>query len=110
MPILLDVGLLRLVIPRRLEVTIAGRGYTNGGRSDGVTPVDGLTAMKGDALFVKTDVSEAAEVESLVATVIATYGRLDYPANIVGLGACASTADCTEKLWGLSRFCRNCPP
>src|SRR5262245_43005630 len=63
--------------------------------------IDELRAMKGDALFVKTDVSKAAEVEALVTTTIAAFGRLDYAANIAGIGAYATTVECTEKLWDL---------
>lgn len=55
--------------------------------------------MKGDALYVRADVAKATEVESLIATTIATYGRLDYAANIAGIGAHATTVNCTEKLW-----------
>jgi NAD(P)-dependent dehydrogenase (short-subunit alcohol dehydrogenase family) len=78
------------------KVIICGR---NSDRGQDV--VSELIAMKGDALFVKTDVLKAAEVASLVDTTIATYGRLDYAANIAGIGAYAATVDCTEKLWDL---------
>ena len=75
---------------------ICGRNQERGQEVDGE-----LKAMNGDALFVKTDVSKAVEVESLLDTTIATYGRLDYAANIAGIGAYATTVDCTEKLWDL---------
>ena len=57
--------------------------------------------MPGEARFVKADVSKAAEVEALVETVVSTYGRLDYAVNNAGLGAFASTVECTEKVWDL---------
>ena len=78
------------------KVVICGRNQERGQEVDGE-----LKAMNGDALFVKTDVSKAVEVESLLDTTIATYGRLDYAANIAGIGAYATTVDCTEKLWDL---------
>src|SRR5262249_16129322 len=54
----------------------------------------------GDSLFVRTDVSKAAEVETLIQKSIATYGRLDYAHNNAGIaGADAPTADCTEENW-----------
>src|SRR5438552_15072005 len=54
----------------------------------------------GDALFVRTDVSKAAEVETLIQKIVETYGRLDYAHNNAGIaGADAPTADCTEENW-----------
>src|SRR5262245_36866700 len=32
----------------------------------------------GDALFVRTDVSKAAEVDTLIQKIVETYGRMDY--------------------------------
>ena len=40
----------------------------------------------GDAIFVKADVSKAAEVESTVQKAIDTYGRLDCAFNNAGIG------------------------
>lgn len=54
----------------------------------------------GDALFVRTDVSKAGEVETLIQKIVETYGRLDYAHNNAGIaGADAPTADCTEENW-----------
>ncbi len=54
----------------------------------------------GDAIFVKTDVSDAAEVENLINRAIKKYGRLDCAHNNAGIeGATALTADCTEENW-----------
>ncbi|NOT57759.1 MAG: SDR family oxidoreductase [Deltaproteobacteria bacterium] len=78
------------------KVVICGRNAERG--QEVVTE---LKAMPGDALFVKADVSKAVEVEALVATTVSTYGRLDYAANIAGIGAYATTVECTEKLWDL---------
>lgn len=78
------------------KVVICGRNQERGQEV-----VAGLKAMHGEALYVKADVSKATEVESLIETTISTYGRLDYAANIAGIGAYATTVDCTEKLWDL---------
>jgi NAD(P)-dependent dehydrogenase (short-subunit alcohol dehydrogenase family) len=51
------------------KVVICGRNANRGHEV-----VEGLKAMQGDALFVKADVSKAAEVESLIDATIATYG------------------------------------
>jgi len=54
----------------------------------------------GDALFVTTDVSKAAEVKVLIQKTVETYGRLDYAHNNAGIaGAEAPTAECTEENW-----------
>ena len=54
----------------------------------------------GEALFVKADVSQAAEVEALINKTLATYGRLDCAHNNAGIeGAVATTAECTEENW-----------
>jgi len=59
-----------------------------------------IKAAGGDALFVRTDVSKAAEVETLIQQVVETYGRLDYAHNNAGIeGEGAPTADCTEENW-----------
>ena len=47
--------------------------------------VDLIRQAGGDARFVRTDVSKAAEVEALVAETIAAYGALDYAFNNVGI-------------------------
>lgn len=54
----------------------------------------------GEAIFVKTDVSKAVEVEALVAKTVATYGRLDCAHNNAGIAGNAKTivAD-TEDNW-----------
>src|SRR5437867_8084998 len=54
----------------------------------------------GEALFVRADVSQAAEVEALINKTLATYGRLDCAHNNAGIeGAVATTAECTEENW-----------
>jgi len=59
-----------------------------------------IKANGGEALFVKTDVSKAAEVEALVATAVQTYGRLDCAFNNAGVeGKLATTVDCTDEIW-----------
>jgi NAD(P)-dependent dehydrogenase (short-subunit alcohol dehydrogenase family) len=59
-----------------------------------------ITALGGKALFVQADVSNATEVERLVALTVATYGGLDYAHNNAGIeGPQVSTADCSEAEW-----------
>src|SRR4029434_7543525 len=52
----------------------------------------------GDALFVTTDVSKAAEVKVLIQKTVETYGRLDYAHNNAGIaGAGARARECTDE-------------
>jgi NAD(P)-dependent dehydrogenase (short-subunit alcohol dehydrogenase family) len=54
----------------------------------------------GEALFVKADVSKAAEVEAMVNKAVETYGRLDCAYNNAGIeGAVAQTVECSEENW-----------
>jgi NAD(P)-dependent dehydrogenase (short-subunit alcohol dehydrogenase family) len=54
----------------------------------------------GEAIFLKTDVSRAFEVEELVEKTVETYGQLDFGHNNAGVGGMiATTAQCTEKNW-----------
>jgi NAD(P)-dependent dehydrogenase (short-subunit alcohol dehydrogenase family) len=54
----------------------------------------------GEAVFVRTDVGDAAEVEALIRRTVALYGRLDRAMNNAGIsGEVAATADCTLENW-----------
>jgi len=59
-----------------------------------------IQQRSGEAVFVKTDVSRAAEVEALIARAVQTYGRLDCAHNNAGIeGAAATTIDYSEDDW-----------
>ena len=54
----------------------------------------------GDAMFIQTDVSRAAQVEAMVNQVVATYGRLDYAHNNAGgTGNRFFTHEYSERDW-----------
>jgi len=54
----------------------------------------------GEAIFIKTNVSSASEVESLVRNTVQKYGRLDCAFNNAGIvGDTATTIECTEGNW-----------
>jgi len=56
----------------------------------------------GEAMFVKADVSKAADVEKMVKTTIDIYGRIDILFNNAGInGKVAPTAELTEEDWDL---------
>jgi NAD(P)-dependent dehydrogenase (short-subunit alcohol dehydrogenase family) len=59
-----------------------------------------IEAAGGKALFLRTDVSRAAEVEALVRRTVETFGRLDCAHNNAGIeGAVGRTADYDEEQW-----------
>ncbi len=54
----------------------------------------------GEAVFIRTDVSKAADVEAMVKTVIKTYGRLDCAFNNAGIeGEVRSTQEYAGATW-----------
>ncbi len=60
-----------------------------------------ITEQGGEAIFVKTDVSKAVEVQGLISKAVETYGRLDCAHNNAGIagGVRALTADYPEDRW-----------
>ena len=53
----------------------------------------------GEALVLKTDVSDEASVANAIATVVEKYGRLDAAHNNAGISPdTGSTVDCTREL------------
>ena len=54
----------------------------------------------GEAIFVKADVSQEADVDALVKETVERYGRLDCAVNNAGIdGDAALTADCSKQNW-----------
>lgn len=66
----------------------------------GVDTVSKIEASYGEAIFVKTDVSKAAEVKKLIKKTVETYGAINCAFNNAGIqGVSSSTAACTEENW-----------
>jgi len=77
------------------NVVIAARGVERSNKA-----VQTLKQAGGEAMFVKTDVSKAPEVEALINEIVETYGRLDCAFNNSGIGASeARVARETEETW-----------
>src|SRR4029453_10781319 len=60
-----------------------------------------ITEQGGEAIFIKTDVSKAVEVQALISKAVETYGRLDCAHNNAGIpgGGRALTAEYAEDTW-----------
>ena len=67
---------------------------------DGEQTVKSIKDNGGDALFVKVDVTKAADLQNAVKTAVAKYGRLDIMFNNAGTpGPGKTLADITEEEW-----------
>jgi NAD(P)-dependent dehydrogenase (short-subunit alcohol dehydrogenase family) len=76
------------------KVVLAARGDARGEET-----ARAIRARGGEALFVRTDVALAPEVEELIARAVETYGRVDCAVNNAASedGAFAATADFDEE-------------
>lgn len=70
----------RLFAAHGAQVVVADIDDAGGEETAKLIQADG-----GDAVFVHTDVSDPAAVEQMVATAVATYGRLDFAHNNAGI-------------------------
>src|SRR5579863_7601953 len=78
------------------KVVIAGRRA-----AEGEETVELIRAAGGEGLFIRTDVSKAAEVETLVQTAVEKFGRLDVAFNNAGIeGVLAPIVRQSEEDWG----------
>jgi NAD(P)-dependent dehydrogenase (short-subunit alcohol dehydrogenase family) len=77
------------------KVVVSGRR-----EKEGKETIDLIRAAGGDGLFVKSDVSRAAEVADLVEKTVEKFGRLDVAFNNAGIeGAWISIAEQSEEDW-----------
>ena len=63
------------------RVAIASRS-----QATGAEVVRHINEAGGDAVWIQTDVSQPAQVEAMVASVLSTFGRLDVAFNNAGSG------------------------
>src|SRR5271168_829284 len=75
------------------RVVVAGRR-----EREGKETIELVRAAGGDGLFVKTDVSKAAEVDALVQKTVEKFGRLDIAFNNAGIEGEIGRASCRERV------------
>lgn len=66
---------------------------------NGQQAVQAIEQAGGKALFIKADVTKAAEVETLISKTVQTLGRLDYAHNNAGILEASPFTDTTEEQW-----------
>lgn len=67
---------------------------------DGETTVRDIQKIKGEATFIKCDVSSEPEVKNLIDEIIKIHGQLDCAYNNAGIeGTPALTTECTSENW-----------
>jgi NAD(P)-dependent dehydrogenase (short-subunit alcohol dehydrogenase family) len=77
------------------KVVVAGRREEEGKKT-----LEMIAAAGGEGIFVKTDVSKAADVKALVQKTVDKFGRLDVAFNNAGIeGAFSTILDQTEEDW-----------
>ena len=81
---------------KRANVIVAARRV-----SEGKATVAMIKETGGEAHFVQTDVTQATEVEALIAACITNYGGLDFAVNNAGIGGTPfiPAAEYEEDIW-----------
>ena len=67
----------------------------------GQAVVSQVQSAGGEAMFVKTDVTKREDIEGLIDTAVATYGRVDFAINNAGVvnSVMVPTAEIPEEDW-----------
>ena len=79
------------------RVTIAARRADEGHET-----VETIREAGGEAIFIRTDVSQGSQIEAMVRETVETFGGLDYAFNnagVSGTGAGPTLTDATEEAW-----------
>ena len=66
----------------------------------GKATIEQIRASGGESIFLRTDVSQEAEMKAMIQATLETYGRIDCLINNAGIdGDTALTADCSRENW-----------
>ena len=76
------------------KVVVTGRSVDLG-----EAVVDGIRKTGGEAIFVRCDVAQKADVDALIGTTVDQFGRIDIVVNNAGVNHSAEFFDITEDDW-----------
>jgi len=65
----------------------------------GQKTVEEIKAVGGEAVFIKTDVSKAADIDNMVSTCVSTFGKVDILYNNAGVASMGTIDKFTEEEW-----------
>jgi NAD(P)-dependent dehydrogenase (short-subunit alcohol dehydrogenase family) len=66
---------------------------------NGQNTVKEIKEMGGEALFIKSDVTDAQQVETMVQQVLGKYGKIDVLFNNAGISGVGAIHETSEELW-----------
>jgi NAD(P)-dependent dehydrogenase (short-subunit alcohol dehydrogenase family) len=66
---------------------------------EGQKMVDSIKALKGDAIFVKTDVTKSQDIQNMIDVCIKTFGKLDILVNNAGYHISKNAEETSEQEW-----------
>lgn len=90
----IGLAIASLFVERGAKVVIAARDEKNGVKAEKI-----IRSQGGECFFVKTDVSQASDVERLIATTITRFGHLNYAVNNAAIEGQKGFLDWTEQEW-----------
>lgn len=90
-------------IGRSIATTFAQEGASvvvaDWSEENGQATVEQILASQGNAIFVKTDVSQAADIDTLVQTCLKTYGQVHILINNAGIFRATPLHETSEEDW-----------
>jgi NAD(P)-dependent dehydrogenase (short-subunit alcohol dehydrogenase family) len=66
---------------------------------EGQKMVDSIKTLKGDAIFVKTDVTKSQDIQNMIDVCIKTFGKLDILVNNAGYHISKNAEETSEQEW-----------
>jgi len=66
---------------------------------EGLKMADELGVVKGEALFIKTDVTQSKDIQNMINTTIRHFGRLDILVNNAGYHLSKNAEETSEEEW-----------
>ena len=87
-------GIAKVLCEKGAKMVIVDWDEENGKKT-----ADELRSKGGEAIFVKCDVSNEAQVKAMIDKAVETYGRIDVLVNNAGIGVYKTILDATSEDW-----------